>query len=84
MAWHGEKSRCFKPLDITARRMLLTAKRLGLPDAAETLDDLIAHAPGVVAAVREQLPTGFPEGLAEPVLTKLEASAIQLQRQLLS
>ncbi len=83
MAWHGEKGRYYKPLEITARRMLLTAKRLGLPDAAETLEDLIAHTPGVVAAVRDQLPTGFPEGLAEPVLRNLEASATQLKESLI-
>lgn len=83
MAWHGEKGRYYKPLEITARRMLLTAKRLGLPDAAETLEDLIAHTPGVVAAVRDQLPTGFPEGLAEPVLRNLEASATQLKEALI-
>ena len=83
MAWHGEKGRYYKPLEITARRMLLTAKRLGLPDAAETLEDLIAHTPGVVAAVRDQLPTGFPEGLAESVLTNLETSATQLKEALI-
>ncbi|MCP9914081.1 HipA domain-containing protein [Cyanobium sp. BA20m-14] len=30
MAWHGEKGSYTKPLEITARRMLLTAKGLGL------------------------------------------------------
>ncbi len=83
MAWHGEKGRYYKPLEITARRMLLTAKQLGLADAAATLDDLIAQTPGVITAVRSQLPSGFPAGVAEPVLTGLEAAATQLQRQLL-
>jgi len=40
MAWHGEKGRYTKPLEITARRMLLTAKRLGLADAAGPADPL--------------------------------------------
>jgi serine/threonine-protein kinase HipA len=84
MAWHGEKGRYTKPLEITGRRMLLTAKRLGLGDHAQViLSDLIAQAPGVVRAVRAQLPTGFPEGVADPVLSGLEASAAQLQRQLM-
>jgi serine/threonine-protein kinase HipA len=83
MAWHGEKGRYTKPLEITARLMLLTAKRLGLADAAATLDGLITQTPAVVAAVRAQLPSGFPDGVAEPVLSGLEASASQLQRQLL-
>ena len=82
MAWHGEKGRYTKPLEITARRMLITAKRLGLGDAQPILDDLITQTPGVVAAVRAQLPSGFPDGVADPVLSGLEASASQLQRQL--
>jgi serine/threonine-protein kinase HipA len=68
---------------VIASRMLLTARRLGLADAAATLDGLITQTPAVVAAVRAQVPAGFPEGVAEPVLSGLEASARQLQRQLL-
>ena len=83
MAWHGEKGRYTKPLEITARRMLLTAKRLGLGDAQASLGDLIAQAPAVVSVVRSQLPPGFPEGVADPVLSGLEASAAEIQRQLL-
>ena len=83
MAWHGEQGRYTRPLEITARRMLLTARRLGLADAATTLDGLITQTPGVVAAVRAQVPAGFPEGVSVPVLSGLEASARQLQRQLL-
>lgn len=37
MAWHGEKGRYTKPLEITTRGMLLTAKRLGLGDAQASL-----------------------------------------------
>jgi len=83
MAWHGEKGRYTKPLEITARRMLLTAKRLGLGDAQATLCDLIAQAPAVVSVVRSQLPPGFPEGVADPVLSGLEASAAEMRFQLL-
>jgi serine/threonine-protein kinase HipA len=82
MAWHGEKGRTTKPLDITARRMLLTARRLGLGDAQPMLRELIARTPAVLAAVRAQVPAGFPTGVADPVLAGLEASARQLQRQL--
>ena len=83
MAWHGEKGRYTKPLEITARRMLLTAKRLGLGDAQANLCDLITQAPSVVSVVRSQLPPGFPEGVADPVLAGLAASAAEMQRQLL-
>ncbi len=82
MAWHGEKGRYTKPLEINARRMLLTAKRVGLGDAEAIFGDLIAKTPTVVAAVRAQLPTVFPAGVADPVLAGLEASADLLQRQL--
>ena len=83
MAWHGEKGRYTKPLEITARRMLLTAKRLGLGDAQASLCDLIAKTPAVVSVVRSQLPPGFPECVADPVLSGLAASAAVMQQQLL-
>jgi len=83
MAWHGEKSKYYKPADITVSRMLITAQRLGLGDHAEAiLTELITQTPGVVTTVRAQLPSGFPEGVASPVLKGLEASASQLLRQL--
>lgn len=83
MAWYGEKSKYYKPTDITISRMLITAQRLGLGDHAQAiLTELIAQTPGVVTAVRAQLPSGFPEGVADPVLKGLEASASQLAGQL--
>jgi hypothetical protein len=82
MAWFGDKGRYYKPLEITGRRMLLTAKRLGLCDAEAILNELIAQAPTVIAAVQAQLPDVFPQTVAEPVLTGLQTSASQLQREL--
>jgi serine/threonine-protein kinase HipA len=82
MAWFGEKGRYTKPLEITSRRMLLTAKRLGLGDADTILGELIAQTPAVIRSVQSQLPAGFPQTVAEPVFTGLRASASQLQRQL--
>jgi serine/threonine-protein kinase HipA len=83
MAWFGEKGLYSKPLEITGRRMLLTAKRLGLGDAQPILDALIAQTPTVIAAVQAQLPAHFPQTVAEPVFTGLQTSASQLQRPLL-
>lgn len=83
MAWFADKGRYTKPLEITGRRMLLTAKRLGLGDAEAILNELIARAPTVIAVVRAQLPDGFSQTVAEPVLTGLQTSASQLQRQLI-
>jgi len=82
MAWLGDKGRYTKPLEITSRRMLITAKRLGLGDAQPILQELITRTPAVVASVQAQLPDDFPESVAEPVLAGLEASARQLQRQM--
>jgi serine/threonine-protein kinase HipA len=82
MAWFGDKGRYTKPLEITGRRMLLTAKRLGLGDAQTILNALIAQTPTVIAAVQAQLPAAFPQTIAEPVLTGLQTSASQLQREL--
>jgi serine/threonine-protein kinase HipA len=83
MAWLGEKGRYYKPLEITGRRILLTAKRLGLGDAETILNELIAQTPTVIAAVQAQLPADFPQNVAEPVFTGLQTSASQLQRELI-
>ncbi|MCP9793320.1 type II toxin-antitoxin system HipA family toxin [Vulcanococcus limneticus Candia 3F8] len=83
MAWNGETGRYYKPLEITGRRMLLTAKRLGLGDAQPLLHELIAQTPTVIAAVQAQLPADFPQTVAEPVFTGLQTSASQLQRELI-
>lgn len=83
MAWFGEKGRYYKPLEITGRRMLLTAKRLGLGDAQTILNELIAQTPTVIAAVQDQLPADFPQTVAEPVFAGLQTSASQLQRELI-
>jgi len=83
MAWFGEKNRYYKPLEITSRRMLLTAKRLGLGDAQPILNELIAQTPVVIRSVQSQLTAGFPQTVADPVMTGLESAAAQLQLQLL-
>ena len=83
MAWLGDKGRYTKPLDITSRRMLLTAKRLCLSDAQTILHELITRTPAVLASVQAQLPAHFPESVAKPVLTGLKGSDDQLQRQLI-
>ena len=83
MAWFGEKNRYYKPLEITSRRMLLTAKRIGLGDAQPILNELIAQTPVVIRSVQSQLTAGFPQTVADPVMTGLESAAAQLQLQLL-
>ena len=82
MAWLGDRGRYYKPLEITGRRMLITAKRLGLGDAQTIINELIAQTPLAIAEVRAQLPSDFPETVAETVFTGLQTSASQLQREL--
>jgi len=65
-------------LELQPGRMSLTAKRLCLGDAQVRLDELIAQTPAVAGVVRSQLPPTFPAGVADPVLSGLEASATQL------
>ncbi len=83
MAWFGGKGRYYKPLEITGRRMLLTAKRLGLGDAQTILNELIANTPSAIAAVQPQLPADFPPAVSEAVFTGLQTSADQLERELI-
>jgi serine/threonine-protein kinase HipA len=61
---------------------LITAKRLGLGDAQTIINELIAQTPLAIALVRAQLPSDFPETVAETVFTGLQTSASQLQREL--
>jgi serine/threonine-protein kinase HipA len=83
MAWFGGKGRYYKPLEITGRRMLSTAKRLGLGDAQTILNELIANTPSAIAAVQPQLPADFPPAVSEAVFTGLQTSADQLERELI-
>ncbi|MFN9630764.1 MAG: type II toxin-antitoxin system HipA family toxin [Cyanobacteriota bacterium] len=83
MAWHGDNSRTFKPLQVQRRHLINTANRMGLGSEAEVLvADLVARTPRVIAAVGAELPSGFPEPLASSILAGLQASADRLQRQL--
>lgn len=77
------KNAHWKMRDILRRHWLGVGQRLGVvtpdgKDAASVLDDLIARTPGVVDAVRAQLPAGFPAGLADSILGGLQAAAKKL------
>ena len=82
MAWHGNKSRTSKPLQVQRRHLISTANRMGLGAEADTLvSELVNRTAGVIAAVQAELPSGFPEHLVESIFGGLQASADQLQRQ---
>ncbi|MEI7667181.1 MAG: HipA domain-containing protein, partial [Synechococcaceae cyanobacterium ELA263] len=82
MAWHGNKSRTSKPLQVQRRHLISTANRMGLGAEADPLvSDLVTRTPGVITSVQAELPPGFPEQLAATILGGLQSSADQLQRQ---
>ena len=83
MAWHGSKSRTRKPLQVQLRHLLSTASRMGLgAEADAVVADLVARTPAVMAAVLQELPSGFPEPLARSILGGLQGSAERLEKQL--
>ena len=47
----------------------------------DTWNTIVAH-PGVIAAVQQELPSGFPEPLAGAILDGLKGSAERLEKQL--
>jgi serine/threonine-protein kinase HipA len=79
MAWHGTKSRTYKPLQIQRRHMIATASRLGLAGRADDLlESLITSTPRVIAAVTAQLPKDFPSAVSDPIFEGLRTSSVQL------
>jgi serine/threonine-protein kinase HipA len=69
--------------EIHRRHWIALGKRFGVLDDAgrdmeAILDEVIARAPRVIAEVETELPSGFPEPVAGPVLRGLELAARQL------
>jgi serine/threonine-protein kinase HipA len=77
------KSTHWKVQDILRRHWLAVGARHGVVTsdggaASLLLDDLIARTPSVVAAVRSQLPQGFPMRVADSILGGLQDAANRL------
>lgn len=77
------KNTHWKVQDITRRHWLAVGARHGVmaPDgrpAAAVVDDVVARTPGVVAAVRQQLPQDFPLAMADSILGGLQDAANRL------
>ena len=73
------------PSQVQLRHLISTASRMGLGAEAEAeamVADLVARTPGVIAAVQQELPSGFPEPLAGAILDGLTGSAERLEKQL--
>ncbi len=77
------KNAHWKMRDILPRHWLAVGERFRVNtpegnDAKSVIDDLVARTPGVVQTVRESLPPGFPESLAESVFQGLMRAAERL------
>ena len=77
------KSAHWKMRDILRRHWLAVGARHGVitddgRPAGSVVDDLVTRTPDVVAAVRQQLPPGFPLPMADSILGGLQDAAKQL------
>jgi serine/threonine-protein kinase HipA len=82
MAWCGTKVRTYKPLQIQRCHLISTARRLGLGAMEDSIvDGLVKTTPAVIDAVKAELPSAFPEALAEAVFKGLQSSADQIASQ---
>ncbi|MEZ6036874.1 MAG: type II toxin-antitoxin system HipA family toxin [Planctomycetota bacterium] len=79
MAALGNNKHC-KWDDIQPRHWLSTAEQVGLPraDVDAVLQDVVARGAGAIAAVQAELPAGFPDVVATPILDGVAKALAQL------
>lgn len=83
MAVEG-KNRHYHWEKIHARHWVETARRCGVADMPTTLADLVARTPTVIAKIEKTLPRGFPNALAETILSGVRTAAKRLEDELAS
>lgn len=64
--------------DLRAQHWDGVARLAGLADARTLCAELAEQVPGVIARVEAELPGGFPDGIARPILDGLRATAARL------
>ena len=75
------KNRHYRWISILERHWAETARRCGMGSAYESIvDELLAQTPKAVEAVSSNLPNGFPDSVATPILQGLQTSMSQLVR----
>ena len=74
------KNRHYKWSEIRRDHFELTAQRCHLPDVPVLIDDLVARTPQAIAEVAANLPTNFPEDLAQSIFNGLSQAATALGR----
>lgn len=83
MAVEG-KNRHYHWEKIHARHWVETARRCGVADMPTTLADLVARTPTVIAKIEKTLPRGFPNALAETILSGVRTAAKRMEDELAS
>lgn len=78
MALHG-KSKNYSVRSIQRRHFNGTARKVGYGDNAEPLiQKILEHTPAVITEVRNALPEGFNQSVADAILDGLQAAAQRL------
>lgn len=80
MALKG-KNRHYHWNRIRLRHWLETAKRCGVPRMEALIHEIMDQTPGVLEAVRDRIPRGFPGEIADPILGGVKAAAAQLSNE---
>jgi serine/threonine-protein kinase HipA len=79
MGVRGGANMHYRVFEVRRPHWLTTAQRNGIGREGEAIiDELIARTPGVVARVSAELPRGFPESVAGPILDGLTGAARRL------
>lgn len=76
------KNRHYSWKEICARHWIQTAKTCGFGEMKTVIQDAIGRTPEVISQVRQGIPKGFPDQIAESILKGVAASAQQLAREL--
>lgn len=73
------KSRHYRWKEIRLRHWLETAKRCGVSDMSEIIDEMAERVPEAIGEVESSLPKGFPPAIADSILTGASASLKRLK-----
>ena len=74
------KNRHYKWSEIRREHFEQTAQRCHLPDATALIDALVSRTPQAIAEVAANLPTNFPEDMAQSIFNGLSLAATNLVR----
>ncbi len=81
MAMAYGENRHYKIAELSRRHFEQTAKlcKFDLREMNQIIDEVIAETPAVIETVKNQLPSGFPEKVANPILVGMKSRLAHLQ-----